>query len=37
MWGKVQHDTSVDHYGIHHHKNTYQTTDSCQRHLNYKV
>lgn len=37
VWDKVQHDTSVSHYGVHHHKNTYQTIDSCQHHLNYKV
>lgn len=37
LWDKVQHDTSISHYGMHHHKNTYQTIDSCQHHLNYKV
>lgn len=37
MWDKVQHDSSIGHYGMHHHKNTYQTIDSCQHHLNYKV
>ncbi|XP_025197304.1 uncharacterized protein LOC112596052 isoform X13 [Melanaphis sacchari] len=37
MWDKVQHDASIGHYGIHHHKNTYQTIDPCQHHLNYKT
>ncbi|XP_022170184.1 dentin sialophosphoprotein-like isoform X13 [Myzus persicae] len=37
MWDKVQHDSSIGHYGMHHHKNTYQTIDSCQHHLNYKT
>jgi len=37
IWDKVQHDSSIGHYGMHHHKNTYQTIDSCQHHLNYKV
>ncbi|VVC29982.1 Hypothetical protein CINCED_3A007385 [Cinara cedri] len=36
-WDKVQHDSSIGHYGMHHHKNTYQTIDSCQHHLNYKA
>lgn len=36
MWDKVKHD-SIGHYGMHHHKNTYQAIDSCQHHLNYKV
>ncbi|XP_026804656.1 uncharacterized protein LOC113548137 isoform X16 [Rhopalosiphum maidis] len=37
MWDKVQHDASIGHYGMHHHKNTYQTIDPCQHHLNYKT
>ncbi|XP_050054979.1 uncharacterized protein LOC114125090 isoform X9 [Aphis gossypii] len=37
MWDKVQHETSIGHYGMHHHKNAYQTIDPCQHHLNYKT
>ncbi|XP_025410566.1 uncharacterized protein LOC112683650 isoform X7 [Sipha flava] len=37
VWDKVQHDTSISHYGMHHNKNLYQAIDSCQHHINYKT
>lgn len=37
VWDKVQQDTSIGHYGVHHHKNIYQNIESCQHHLNYKT
>ncbi|XP_050524031.1 uncharacterized protein LOC126895824 isoform X2 [Daktulosphaira vitifoliae] len=37
VWDKVQHDTSIGHYGLHHHKNSYQNVDAYQPRLNLKA
>ncbi|XP_050440343.1 uncharacterized protein LOC126845618 isoform X3 [Adelges cooleyi] len=36
VWDKVQHDSSISQYGLHHNKNSCQNIDPCQHHLNYK-